>query len=93
MKRNLMAFTAAALAVTPMMAAPALAAPTSNPAASLSVAKARAGAPGANKSGLAGITGGGSGGIIAALIVAGVVAIGVVAAVNGGDDNNNSDSN
>ncbi len=74
----------AALALTTAsIATPALA-ETTNPAASLSVAKSvRASAPSTQKSKLAG------GGLLAALIAAGVVAIGVVAIV----DDGNSDSN
>lgn len=73
----------AGAAALSLIASPALAA--TNPAASLSVAKAaRASTPTAKKSELFG------GGILAAVIAAGVIAIGVVAIVNDEDD---SDSN
>ena len=73
----------AGAAALSLMATPSLAA--TNPAASLSVAKAaRAGTPTAKKNELFG------GGILAAVIAAGIVAIGVVAIVN---DEDNSDSN
>ncbi|MCP3735697.1 hypothetical protein M9979_12515 [Sphingomonas sp. RP10(2022)] len=68
----------AALAMTaaPIAATPAFAAPTTNPAASLSVAKSvRASTPSAKKNDLAG-----GGLIFAALIAAGVIAIVAVAA-------------
>ena len=82
MKRKLAIGVGAALALSAFGAAPAMAAQV-NPAASLSVAKARVGGSTAKNNKLAG------GGLLAALIAAGVVAIGVVAIVN--DDN--SDSN
>jgi hypothetical protein len=79
-----MKFLTAAATTLSLLAAPAMAA---NPAASLSVAKsARAGAPAAKKSELAGA------GLFGAIIAAGVVAIGVVAIVNSEEDDD-SDSN
>ncbi|MBW6522373.1 hypothetical protein KZ810_02580 [Sphingomonas sp. RHCKR47] len=74
----------AAAAVASLSVSPALAA-TSNPAASLSVAKSvRASTPSAKQSEL-----GGGFGFVGLAILAGIVAIGVIAIVN----NDNSDSN
>jgi hypothetical protein len=75
----------AGAAALSLVAAPALAATTNNPAASLSVAGARAATATAKDSQIAG------GAIIGAIIAAGIAAIGVIAIVN--DNNDDSDSN
>lgn len=80
MRSILAAAAALGLLATPTLAA---AAPTANPAASLSIAKARAGTPTTKKNGLAGA------GLLGAVILAGVAAIGVVAIVNEDDSDSN----
>ena len=83
--RSLMfSMAAAGMAIAPVAAS---AAPTSNPAAGLSISgSARAGTPTAKNSDIAGTTG--AAGIFAIIIVAGIIAIGVIAATN--DDEPNS---
>lgn len=84
MKRISNIVAALAMTASPIIAAPAFAAPT-NPAAQLSVAKSvRSGTPASHKNALAG-----GGGILAILIVAGVVAIGVIAVTKDDDADSN----